>query len=178
MAGAVVPFTFVPGKTILSDFRTLTRPLRTMSVREEWVYNQVAVDWAQLDGQTQKLVYAKACITNLAPKIWQEYWDAVAKILEGVDRIHEQYGTRSGVTAPKRDHLAGSSDMRPIMERFATRLIESTGTSMLALMEAGALEMGRIASRSLDPPAKLSSFPAAGEAFGSGCLRAGGDREG
>jgi hypothetical protein len=174
MAGTVVPFTFVPGKTNLSDFRTLTRPLRAMSVREEWVYNQVAVDWAQLDGQTQKLVYAKACITDLAPTIWQEYWDAVAKILEGVDRIHEQYGTRSGVTAPKRDHLAGSSDMPLIMERFATRLIESTGTCVLALMEAGGLEMGRIASRSLDPPSEAELIPRRGRSFWQRLLEGGG----
>ena len=102
MPGTVVPFTFVAGKTDLSDFRTLTRPLRAMSVREEWVYNQVAVDWAQLDGQLQKGVYAKACITNLASKIWEDYWDAVAKILEGLDRINEQYGTRYGQSRHRR----------------------------------------------------------------------------
>jgi hypothetical protein len=160
-----VPFTFLPGKTDLSDFRTLTRPLRAMSAREEWVYNQVAVDWSQMDGQTQKLVYAKACITNLLPKIWQDYWDAVAKILEGVDQIYEQYGTRSAATAPKRDHLAGTAAMPLIMERFATRLIEISGTSMLALTEAGDLEMGRIANRSLDPPSEAALTPRARRGF-------------
>lgn len=145
-----------------------------MSVREEWVYNQVAVDWTQLDGQLQKGVYAKACITNLASKIWEDYWDAVAKILEGLDRINEQYGTRSSAAPPKRDHLAGSADMPLVMGRFATRLIASTGTSVLALVEANTLEMGRIASRSLDPPSEAELTPRFRRGFWQRLLEGGG----
>ena len=106
MAGTIVPFTFVPGKTNLSDFRTLTRPLRAMGVRKEWVYNQVAVDWAQLDGQTQKLVYAKACITDLAPKIWQDYWDVWSRVWRGLTGFMSSMALDpasrrpSGITSP------------------------------------------------------------------------------
>jgi hypothetical protein len=156
--GPLVPFTFVPGRTDTSDFRTLTRPARTMSGREEWIYNQLAVDWAELDAFTQKQLYAQACIGKLTTHVQAVFETATTEISADLDRASHKYGERPGAV-PKRDYVVGSADLPLIMGYFNKALLDSTASSLLRLKEAADHELGRIATRSLDPPSAAELAP-------------------
>lgn len=164
MPGAVVPFAFITGKTDTSDFRTLTRPIRTLSVREEWIYNQLAVDWAQLDGLTQKELYAMACMGKLTVHVREVFEKAAAEVLEDLDRTsRDNSGKPSAV--PKREYVVGTSDLPAIMGYFDKALLDSTATNLLRLKEAADHELGRVASRSLDPPTEAELAPRIQQGF-------------
>lgn len=159
MAGELVPFEFVRGRTDVSHFHGLTRPVRPLTAREQWVYNQLAVDWAQLDGLMQKAVYTKACMVDLASEIWEGYRHLAATVLGDVDRIKRQYGSRSGTTPPKRDYPTGIADLPYLMENFAGRLLNTTGTNVERLLATAHHEQARIGTRPLDPPSEAELAP-------------------
>lgn len=158
MAGTVVPFTFVSGKSDTSDLRTLTRPLRVMSAREEWVYDQLVVDWAELDGLTQKALYALGCIGKFDRYVAEVFKQNVSEVGEDVDRTSQKYGARLAAVS-KRDYIAGTADVPLIVGAFDKALVDSTATTLLRLHAAVGHELGRVASRSLDPPSGAELTP-------------------
>jgi hypothetical protein len=171
MPGAVVPFTFVGGKTDTSDFRELTRPLGPLSAREEWVYHQLAVEWAELDALTQKQLYADACTGKITARIAEVFEQAAAEVLEGLDRTAQKYGAKPAAVA-KRDYVVGAADLPVIMGYFTKALLDSTATTLLRLKEAADHELGRIASRPLDPPGEAELTRRVPRGFWQRCWRA------
>jgi hypothetical protein len=129
-----------------------------MSGREEWIYNQLAVDWAELDAFTQKQLYAQACLGRLARHLDEVFESALAEILEDLDRASQRYGARP-TAVPKRDYVVGSAGLPAIMGYFDKALLDSTATSLLRLKQAADHELGRIATRSLDPPSEAELAP-------------------
>lgn len=60
---------------------------------------------------------------------------------------------------PKRDYIVGSADLPLFLGYFNKALADSTATSLLRLKEAADHELGRIATRSLEPPSEAELTP-------------------
>src|SRR5512144_150666 len=157
MAGEVVPFEFVKGRTDTSDLRALTRPTRTMTPRERWVCDQLAIDWAELTGLEQKVLYAEGCIGRLAVDLQEVFNRTATALYEDVDATVEKYGRARA--APKRDDLVGTAKLPRVLSAFTDVLVDNTATNMLRLNQVAAHEAAKIAVRSLDPPSEAELAP-------------------
>jgi hypothetical protein len=158
MGGDVVPFHFIKGKTDLSNFYDITQPTRVLNRRERAVYDQLAVDWAELDGLRRKALYVRGCIGELQVQIAQTLRDTSVQILEDLDETFRTYGGKPG-PVEKRNYVTGSSDAAPLEQYIAKVLIDDAVTYQRALFQQASGEMLKIATRPVNPPSEEELTP-------------------